>query len=202
MASGGGDILPRNYSRTIKTMAANAPKSRASKKKKKLGRPSKRTPKVVKAICEGLAEGQSLREMCKKPELPSWRRVLTWAHEDPIFRQQYEEAQRARLETWAEQLVTLADQPDKNVQQRRLQIDTRKWILSKLLPKKYGDRLALAGDDESPLHLSDIEVEHRIRSILADAEKRRAEATAENGDKPVEGNGAPSRLTDPRLSDS
>ena len=29
------------------------------------------------------------------------------------------------------------------VQKQRLQIDTRKWILSKLLPKKYGDLLGL-----------------------------------------------------------
>ena len=34
---------------------------------------------------------------------------------------------------------------------RKLQIDTRKWMLSKMLPKIYGDKLELTGDKENPL---------------------------------------------------
>lgn len=37
------------------------------------------------------------------------------------------------------------------VARNRLRMDARKWVASKLKPKKYGDKLALAGDDESPL---------------------------------------------------
>lgn len=34
---------------------------------------------------------------------------------------------------------------------RKLQIETRQKLLSKWYPKKYGDKLALAGDNDSPL---------------------------------------------------
>ncbi|MFN8996423.1 MAG: hypothetical protein ACK5X3_22525, partial [Pseudomonadota bacterium] len=38
-----------------------------------------------------------------------------------------------------------------DVNNRRLQIDTRKWLASKLKPKRYGDKLELAGDAKAPL---------------------------------------------------
>ncbi len=40
------------------------------------------------------------------------------------------------------------------VDRARLQVDARKWLLSKMAPKKYGDRLELAGDKENPLELN------------------------------------------------
>ncbi len=43
------------------------------------------------------------------------------------------------------------------VQQARLRVDSRKWLLSKLAPKKYGDRLTVAGDDDNPVVIQRIE---------------------------------------------
>ena len=37
------------------------------------------------------------------------------------------------------------------IERARLRVDSRKWLLSKLLPKTYGDRTILAGDPENPL---------------------------------------------------
>jgi hypothetical protein len=37
-----------------------------------------------------------------------------------------------------------------NLQRSRLRVDTRKWLLSKALPKIYGDKLALGGDQDAP----------------------------------------------------
>ena len=60
----------------------------------------------------------------------------------------------------ADELVELADsdctgpdgKPDNAlVQQRRLQVDTRKWVLSKMLPRKFGDRLEIGGDPDAPV---------------------------------------------------
>ena len=42
------------------------------------------------------------------------------------------------------------------VQKQRLQVDTRKWLLSKLAPKRYGDKITLAGDEENPLKVETI----------------------------------------------
>jgi hypothetical protein len=44
-----------------------------------------------------------------------------------------------------------------DVQRARLQVDTRKWLLSKLAPKKYGERLELTGDPDRPLAIQKIE---------------------------------------------
>lgn len=37
-----------------------------------------------------------------------------------------------------------------NIQRSRVRIDTRKWIASKLKPKKYGDKMAIGGADDLP----------------------------------------------------
>jgi hypothetical protein len=37
------------------------------------------------------------------------------------------------------------------VQKQRLQVDTRKWLLSKLAPKKFGDKIEVSGDPANPL---------------------------------------------------
>jgi hypothetical protein len=39
------------------------------------------------------------------------------------------------------------------IQKHKLQVDTRKWLLSKLAPKKYGDTLKLAGHDGGAVKL-------------------------------------------------
>jgi hypothetical protein len=40
-----------------------------------------------------------------------------------------------------------------NIQRSKLRVDSRKWLLSKLAPKKYGERQVLAGDPEAPLQV-------------------------------------------------
>ena len=59
------------------------------------------------------------------------------------------------------------------IQLRRLRVDTYKWILAKMLPKLYGDKLTLAGDRDAPLHtMSDAEAMQEIMSLLATAKMR------------------------------
>jgi hypothetical protein len=63
--------------------------------------------------------------------------------------------------------MAIADEPVGNtdsgatdsgaVAKQRLQVDTRKWMLSKLAPRKYGDRLELAGDPKNPITVARIE---------------------------------------------
>lgn len=91
--------------------------------------------------------------------------------DDSKLSEQYARAKSTGLELLAEQLLEISDTPlegtettikaDGGVEvktgdmlgHRKLQIDTRKWLLSKLLPKKYGDKVDLnhAGKDGGPL---------------------------------------------------
>jgi len=87
--------------------------------------------------------------------MPSTTAVFRWIASGKYdgFRQLYEASMQIRLETLGDGLIELADAPiERNaagaidsaaVQMRRLQIETRRWILSKLLPRKYGDRMGL-----------------------------------------------------------
>lgn len=51
-------------------------------------------------------------------------------------------------------MLDIADTIAEDANSRRVRVDARKWYLSKLAPKRYGDRLELAGDKEAPLHIS------------------------------------------------
>lgn len=120
------------------------------------------------AVCALLEEGKSLRAACKELELnPST--ILLWTKANPEFSEQYARAREIGYLLRADEMVTIADTPMIGVEtkikpdgtrettegdmlgHRKLQIDTRKWMLSKMLPKIYGDKLELSGDKENPL---------------------------------------------------
>src|SRR5262245_62626970 len=81
--------------------------------------------------------------------MPDRRTIFRWLARKREFRHQYEAAVHARAELLADEIILIADSPGKEVMRDRLKVDARKWILSKLLPKKYGDHLSLGpGVDE------------------------------------------------------
>ncbi len=54
------------------------------------------------------------------------------------------------------------------VQLRKLRVETIKWELARLAPKKYGDRLTLAGDEDSPVVVTAVElkvIDHKAKQI-------------------------------------
>ncbi len=121
------------------------------------GRPSTYTPEIAAAICERLADGESLRAICRDSGMPDERTVRRWAVDDVQgFSPRYARARDIGLDAMADELLEIADTPREGVRiekseagykeiredmlgHRKLQIDTRKWYLSKLAPKKYGD---------------------------------------------------------------
>jgi len=115
-----------------------------------LGRPSDYTPELADEICTRLANGESLRAICSSDRddwMPSIGTILRWVSEKPDFREQYARAREVQAETHADEIVTIADgvscaDPSAiDVARDRLRIDARKWVASKLLPKKYGDKV-------------------------------------------------------------
>jgi len=70
--------------------------------------------------------------------------VYTWMREREDFSDMYARAREERADRLFEELFEIADKPCTNqveVQQQRNRLDTRKWALSKLAPRKYGDRV-------------------------------------------------------------
>ena len=128
------------------------------------------TQEVADRICAGLAEGKSLRAVCAEPGMPSESTVRAWALDDVEgFAAQYARAREIGYERLADELLEIADTPKPGIktktnekgevetsegdmiEHRRLQVDARKWMLAKMLPKKYGDRQVIAGDPDAPL---------------------------------------------------
>jgi hypothetical protein len=78
--------------------------------------------------------------------MPSAAAVFRWLGTHEPFREQYARAGQERCEAFAEDIIALADEPiepgdNAAVQRARLRVDTRKWLMSKLAPRKYGDRV-------------------------------------------------------------
>ncbi len=80
-----------------------------------------------------------------------------WRGKDstPERMEKYAHAKAAGLERLAEEIMEISDDVDSDsneaVQRARLRVDSRKWLLSKMAPRKYGDKLELAGDAAAPL---------------------------------------------------
>ena len=104
------------------------------------GRPSTFTEEMGSLICERLTEGTSLRKLCKSDEFPNASTVYVWLDRFPSFAEQYARAREAATEDMLEAILEIADDPKIDVQDKRVRIDTRKWAMGKLKPKKYGDK--------------------------------------------------------------
>jgi hypothetical protein len=128
------------------------------------GRPSVYSKKTAEEVCRQLAEGKSLREICRSEDMPHESTVRLWAVQDKNgFSTQYANARRIQALYWADELLEIVDDGSNDWMERnekdnpgftvngdavarsRLRADTRKWLLSKVLPKVYGDKLDLKG---------------------------------------------------------
>ncbi len=117
----------------------------------KQGRPSVYTPELVETICGLLAEGKSLSSICKEhPDLPSERTIRRWALDpEHPFSPQYARAREVGYHKMADDGLDIADASETDagqVARDRLRVEYRKWLLSKALPKVYGDKLELSGN--------------------------------------------------------
>lgn len=126
------------------------------------GRPEIYSNDIADRICAEIATtSKSLRTICLSDDMPSVQTVLKWLREDKEgFSAQYTRAKEEQADYMIEEMIDIADDgsndfmtiigkggqeynvENKEVTNRsRLRVDTRKWIASKLKPKKYGERV-------------------------------------------------------------
>ena len=104
------------------------------------GRPSTYTEEMGNLICDKLTEGMSLRKLCMLDEFPTASTVYVWLDRFPEFVEKYARAREAATEDMLEEILEIADHPELDAQEKRVRIDTRKWAMGKLKPKKYGEK--------------------------------------------------------------
>lgn len=100
-------------------------------------------PDWAPIILDGLADGKSLRTICKGDDVPAISTVMKAISEDPALAEQYARARAAGDDAMAEDIQSIADDPKLDPNDKRVRIDARKWLLAKRQPKKYGDRLEI-----------------------------------------------------------
>ena len=117
------------------------------------GRPSIYTQEIADLICNGISEGKSLRSLCVAEDMPSEATVRRWVIDDHEgFSTQYTRARDIGLDCVADEVFEIADNATGDHQRDRLRFDARRWYLSKLAPKRYGDKIAHVGGDPATDH--------------------------------------------------
>ena len=128
------------------------------------GRPSIYTPELAAQICAHIADGKSLRAIAALDGMPHQDTIMAWLDgSKPAFSEQYARAREAQADKLAEEALQIADDgrsdtyldaegnektDNEAIQRSRLRVDTRKWLASKMAPKKYGDKMAIGGADD------------------------------------------------------
>lgn len=120
---------------------------------RKVGRPTKYSQELADNICSQLAMGLSLRTVCKGEGMPAMETIFSWFRKYKEFSEQYAKAKEESADALFEETIDIADDSLEDakkyvgpgssaiVNAYRLKVDTRKWMMSKMKPKKYGDKL-------------------------------------------------------------
>ncbi len=139
--------------------------------KRKRGGQTKYTEEIAADICARLSTGQSLREVSRCSGMPAASTIVAWTEDAilyPQFAERYARARSIWLQVIADEILEISDDSTndyisrtrsdgsseqvldaEHVQRSRLRVDSRKWLLSKLKPGVYGDRVSqeISGPD-------------------------------------------------------
>ncbi len=112
------------------------------------GRPSVYSEAVAIEICERLADGESLRQICQSEHLPGRNTVLAWLQDDskPGFRAKYARARQMQADFMDDKILEVAEKAERgeiDPHAARVAIGAYQWRASKLRPDVYGDRAAI-----------------------------------------------------------
>lgn len=123
-----------------------------------MSRPSSFTQETADAICERLADGESLRSICLDDWMPARSVVFKWLASNDAFADQYARAREEQAEKYLDEIIEIADDGSNDtyetedgqrktdwdvIGRSKLRVDARKWAMSKLAPKKYGEKQSI-----------------------------------------------------------
>jgi hypothetical protein len=117
--------------------------------------------RIINSICAFIEDGSSLRKAIQGQGINTTT-FYEWLEKDEEKAKQYARACEMRTEKLADEILEIADETSKDtiytdageipnnewINRSKLRVDTRKWLLSKLAPKKYGDKLDLTTDGQ------------------------------------------------------
>jgi hypothetical protein len=145
------------------TLASGKQSNKDSASVNKGGRPTLYSLEIALEICDRIADGESLVKICSDAKMPKKTAVYEWLLRHKEFAEIYARAREDQADTLADEIHAISDElpqqivDDKGktrydsayVQWQKNRVDARKWVAAKLKPKKYSDRIAHVGDNES-----------------------------------------------------
>jgi hypothetical protein len=105
---------------------------------------------IFNVICDRGSKGESLRKILESKDMPSSQTFYIWLDDDEEKSKRYARACADRADKLFEEILTISDDDEddekafvgvNHIQRDKLRIDARKWVLSKMQPTKYGDKL-------------------------------------------------------------
>lgn len=124
------------------------------------------TVDLAAKFCAALADGGTIRSVCKKTGMPSKATVFRWLREYPEFAKMYEIATDERADTLIDEIVEIADNcktDADSIRKAKLRIHARVEQAQKMKPKKYGAKLQHMGDGGGP-------IQHKNVTAMSDDE--------------------------------
>jgi hypothetical protein len=125
------------------------------------GRPTIRTPEIVEDVIARVSRGEPLASVCRTEGYPAAVTWYDWMKADADLSERFARAREAGFDAIARDALDIADDEPgttpqgtvdgAEVMHRKLRIETRLKLLAKWDPKRYGDKLELAGDAKAPL---------------------------------------------------
>lgn len=147
--------------------------------------PIQYSSELATRICDLLATGESIKTICQADGMPHETTVYGWLYRQPEFLKQYRGARIAGCEKIADELFEIVDDTSKDwvkressagkvevvadhehISRSRLRFDARRWYLSKLVPKVFGDRVELEVQGEIRMPVDEIGVIERARRVV------------------------------------
>jgi len=118
------------------------------------------SPRLFADLCARIADGATLPQACRAEGVTACSIVFRWMGKYPKAAEMYARAREARAELHAEEIIAISDDSSndwmqiegknvidhEHIQRSKLRVDTRRWLLSKLVPKQYGDKMQVGGD--------------------------------------------------------
>lgn len=130
---------------------------------------------MFNAICDNIAdEGMSLRKALQLPNTPNAKTFYKWLEESDDKSKQYARACERRAEFYADEILEIADTTNADawvgddgvtrvdgqaIQRSKLMVDTRKWLMSKMNPRKYGNKVDVTSDGKQIKQVPAVKVE-------------------------------------------
>lgn len=132
---------------------------------------------VTEEICSAMIAGKSLHDICRHDQFPNINTFLRWCGADGDIYNLYLAALRMRAAQHAEKVEQNIKELEKETDMVRVAalrgaIQSRQWVMSKMLPKLYGDRVEHTHEHE---HKHDIkQLDERLAALIANTKSGRA----------------------------